>query len=225
MKRSLLISGLLLTCSLVFAQNSAEYKLDDFTKLRAWGEFKIYLVKGDEPKARVETKGIPASDILVNVKGNTLEILLKGKIYESVNADIYVTYNQINKIALSAASSVSIQDTLKAEILTIDVNTSSELDGAIHAESAEFTVGQGSTLRLRGDVKSFEASVNTGGVVSALDLTSNKAYVNVSTGGIAKVKATKELNAKVNTGGSLTYTGNPELKNIKTFIGANVVEQ
>ncbi|QKG79879.1 head GIN domain-containing protein [Tenuifilum thalassicum] len=225
MKRLFLISGLLMAYSLIFAQNTAEYKLNDFTKIRAWGEFKVYLVKGDELKARVVTKGMPASDITINVKGNTLEIMLKGKIYESVNADIYVTYNQINKISLSAASSVSIQDTLKAENLTIDVNTSSELDGAIQAESAEFTVGQGSTLRLRGDVKSFEAKVNTGGILSALDLASEKAYVKVSTGGIAKVKAIKELEAKVRTGGSLTYTGNPELKDIKTFIGAKVVEQ
>ncbi len=225
MKRLFLTSIFFLTCLILFAQNSAEYKLSNYTKIRAFGELKIYLEKGNELKARVETKDISASDVSINVMGNTLEILLKGKIYENVSANIYITYHQINSISLSAASNVSIQDTLNAESLTIDVNTSSELDGAIQAESAEFSVGQGSTLRLRGFVNGYEARVNTGGILSAIDLIADKVYVRASTGANAKVKATKKLEAKVLTGGSLTYTGNPELKNIKTFIGADVVEQ
>ena len=86
-------------------------------------------------------------------------------------------------------------------------------------------MGQGSTVRVRGAVKNYEAKVNTGGVLSALDLVSDSTFVTVSTGAIAKVNASRLIDAKVRTGGSLTYTGNPKQKSINTLMGATIVEQ
>lgn len=208
-----------------FAQQTAVYTLNEFDKLRVWGEFKVFLVKGDSLSAKVETQGIPASDIAINVIGKTLEVKLKGKLYDRVSASVYITYNELRDISVSAAASVSFQDTLKAEKVSINVNTSSEFDGALIAQTADITVGQGSTVRLRGSVSSYEAKVNTGGILSAIDLISPQTYVKVNTGANAKVYASKLIDANVSTGGSLTYTGNPEQKKIKTLVGATIIEQ
>jgi len=208
-----------------FAQQTAVYTLNEFDKLRVWGEFKVFLVKGDSLSAKVETQGIPASDIVINVIGKTLEVKLKGKLYDRVSASVFITYNELREISVSAAASVSLQDTLKGDKVSINVNTSSEFDGALIAETADITVGQGSTVRLRGSVSSYEAKVNTGGVLTAIDLVAPKSYVKVNTGASAKVYASKVLEANVSTGGSLTYTGSPEQKKIKTLVGATVIEQ
>lgn len=208
-----------------FAQQTAVYTLNEFDKLRVWGEFKVFLVKGDSLSAKVETQGIPASDIAINVIGKTLEVKLKGKLYDRVSASVYITYNELRDISVSAAASVSFQDTLKAEKVSINVNTSSEFDGALIAQTADITVGQGSTVRLRGSVSSYEVKVNTGGILSAIDLISPQTYVKVNTGATAKVYASKLIDANVSTGGSLTYTGNPEQKKIKTLVGATIIEQ
>lgn len=225
MKRLISLLGLTVLTLTTFAQQSAEYSLNEFDKLRVWGEIKVFLTKGDELRATVQTQGIPASDIAVDVKGKTLEVRLKGKIYDRVSASVYVTYKELRDISISAASSVSLQDTLKADKVTLQVNTSSEFDGAINAETADISVGQGSTVRVRGKVNSYEAVVNTGGILSAIDLISPKTFIKVSSGASARVFASKVLEANVRTGGSLTYTGNPEQKNIKTLIGANIIEQ
>lgn len=208
-----------------FAQQTAVYTLNEFDKLRVWGEFKVFLVKGDSLSAKVETQGIPASDIAINVIGKTLEVKLKGKLYDRVSASVYITYNELRDISVSAAASVSFQDTLKAEKVSINVNTSSEFDGALIAQTADITVGQGSTVRLRGSVSSYEVKVNTGGILSAIDLISPQTYVKVNTGATAKVYASTLIDANVSTGGSLTYTGNPEQKKIKTLVGATIIEQ
>jgi len=225
MKRVISVLCLALVSISGFAQQTAVYTLNEFDKLRVWGEFKVFLVKGDSLSAKVETQGIPASDIAINVIGKTLEVKLKGKLYDRVSASVYITYNELRDISVSAAASVSFQDTLKAEKVSINVNTSSEFDGALIAQTADITVGQGSTVRLRGSVSSYEAKVNTGGILSAIDLISPKTYVKVNTGANAKVYASTLIDANVSTGGSLTYTGNPEQKKIKTLVGATIIEQ
>jgi len=225
MKKIIVALGISLVSVIGYAQQTAVYSLNDFDKLRVWGEFKVFLVKGDSLSAKVETQGIPASDISVKVSANTLELMLKGKLYDRVIANVYITYKELSSIAVSAAASVSLQDTLRATNVSIKVNTSSELDGVLVAETADLTVGQGSTVRLRGKVNSYEASVNTGGILSAIDLISTKTFVKVSTGASAKVHASELIDANVRTGGSLTYTGNPEQKKIKTLVGATIIEQ
>jgi hypothetical protein len=225
MKRVISVLCLALVSISGFAQQTAVYTLNEFDKLRVWGEFKVFLVKGDSLSAKVETQGIPASDIAINVIGKTLEVKLKGKLYDRVSASVYITYNELRDISVSAAASVSFQDTLKAEKVSINVNTSSEFDGALIAQTADITVGQGSTVRLRGSVSSYEVKVNTGGILSAIDLISPQTYVKVNTGATAKVYASTLIDANVSTGGSLTYTGNPEQKKIKTLVGATIIEQ
>lgn len=225
MKRVISVLCLALVSISGFAQQTAVYTLNEFDKLRVWGEFKVFLVKGDSLSAKVETQGIPASDIAINVIGKTLEVKLKGKLYDRVSASVYITYNELRDISVSAAASVSFQDTLKAEKVSINVNTSSEFDGALIAQTADITVGQGSTVRLRGSVSSYKAKVNTGGILSAIDLISPQTYVKVNTGATAKVYASKLIDVNVSTGGSLTYTGNPEQKKIKTLVGATIIEQ
>lgn len=225
MKRVISVLCLALVSISGFAQQTAVYTLNEFDKLRVWGEFKVFLVKGDSLSAKVETQGIPASDIAINVIGKTLEVKLKGKLYDRVSASVYITYNELRDISVSAAASVSFQDTLKAEKVSINVNTSSEFDGALIAQTADITVGQGSTVRLRGSVSSYKAKVNTGGILSAIDLISPQTYVKVNTGATAKVYASKLIDVNVSTRGSLTYTGNPEQKKIKTLVGATIIEQ
>jgi len=225
MKKVILALSVSLVSAIGYAQQTAVYSLKEFDKLRVWGEFRVFLVKGDTLSAKVETQGIPASDIALGVNGNTLEVKLKGKLYDRVSATVYITYRELRDISVSAAATVSLQDTLRAANVSINVNTSSEFDGAIIAETADLTVGQGSTVRLRGKVNSYEASVNTGGILSATDLISPKTFVKVSTGASAKVYASELIDANVRTGGSLTYTGNPEQKKIKTLVGATIIEQ
>lgn len=225
MKKIILVLIVSLVTAIGYAQQVAVYSLKEFDRLRVWGEFKVFLVKGDSLNAKVETQGIPASDIAVGINGNTLEVKLKGKLYDRVNATVYITYKELREISVSAAATVSLQDTLKATNVSINVSTSSEFDGAIIAETADVTVGQGSTVRLRGNVNSYKAGVNTGGILSAIDLISPETFVKVSTGARAKVYASKLIDANVRTGGSLTYTGNPEQKKIKTLVGATIIEQ
>lgn len=225
MKRVISVLYLALISISGFAQQTAVYTLSEFDKIRVWGEFKVFLVKGDTLKAKVESQDAPASDIVIGVNGKTLEVKLKGKLYDRISASVYITYNVLRDISISAAASVSIQDTLKIEKVSINVNTSSEFDGAIVAETVDIVVGQGSTVRVRGKVSSLEARVNTGGILSAIDLISPRTFVKVNTGASAKVYASKVLEANVSTGGNLTYTGKPEQKKIKTLVGATIIEQ
>ena len=225
MKRAIFTICIVLVSFGGFAQQSASYTVNDFDKLKVWGEFKVFLTKGDTLTARVQTQGIPSSDIVIETNNKTLEVKLKGKLYDKVSATVFITYKELREISVSAAAIVSLQDTLKADKLTLTVNTSSEFDGGLVAETADISVGQGATVRLRGKVNSYEANVNTGGILSAIDLISPKTYVKVSSGANAKVYASKLLEANVRTGGNLTYTGSPEQKNIKTFIGASIIEQ
>ncbi|MGE0076616.1 MAG: head GIN domain-containing protein [Bacteroidales bacterium] len=223
-KFALLLVGILLSAT-IFAQNTEQRTITSFDKIKVSGEIKVFISKGDKETATIKSYEIPTSDIIAEVNGKTLEIKLKKGIYKQVKAEVYVTFRELRDISVAAAAYVSANDTLKADKLTLSVITSSEFDCDIIANTMDVKVGQGSSARIRGNVKNYEASVNTAGILSALELKSDSTFVTVGSGATAKVFASELLDAKVRMGGSLTYTGTPKQKNIKTFLGSTVLEQ
>ncbi|BDX39268.1 hypothetical protein CYCD_26230 [Tenuifilaceae bacterium CYCD] len=221
---SLTIAGVLLAV-IVTAQNADQRELPFFNKVKVSGEIKVFLEKGDREMATVNVSEILASDVILEVADSILEIKLKKNSQKKAKAEVYVKYTDLKSISVAAAAYVSLNDTLKVDNLQLSVITNSEFDSDIIANTIDVKVGQGSSVRLRGTVQNYEATVNTKGILSALELKTDSAFVTVGTGAIAKIYAKELIEANVRPAGNLTYTGNPMQKNIKTSIGSSVREE
>jgi hypothetical protein len=100
-----------------------------------------------------------------------------------------------------------------------------EIDAKVDLRTLDVSASKGGSVRLNGKLGSYEAKISTAGVLSALDLVADSVFINVNSGGIAKVLAKELLEANVKTGATLTLSGTPNIKRIKTGIGTTVLEQ
>ena len=88
--------------------------------------------------------------------------------------------------------------------------------------SLEVSVSEGGDLELEGETKWQEVKVATGGTLSAYRLKAQNSIVKANTGGSAKVVATESINARANTGGSITYKGDPKKVQRKDGLSGSV---
>ncbi len=225
MKRLLTITFGILFAGVTVAQNVEQRELPFFDKIKVSGQIKVFIEKGDKELATIKANEILTSDIIVEVVGKTLEIKLKKDSKKQAKAEVFVKYRELRDISVAAAAYVSMNDTLKVDKLVLNVITTSEFDSDIIANTIDVKVGQGSSVRLRGKVQNYEATVSTKGILSALELKADSAFITVGTGAVAKIYAKELIEANVRPAGSLTYTGEPKQKNIKTSVGSTVREE
>ncbi|PKP36759.1 MAG: hypothetical protein CVT98_07110 [Bacteroidetes bacterium HGW-Bacteroidetes-15] len=225
MKRYFALIALVLAIGkLGIAQPNNEISLPHFDKLRVTNQIKVYLTKGDNEKASVVAKGIAIEDVITEVTGKTLEITLKRGVYKDISVEVYLTYNELRDIYVSGSGRVSFQGILVGDKVVMNASNG-EIDAKVDLRTLDASASKGGSIRLDGKLGSYEAKISTGGVLSALDLQADSVFIKVNTKGIAKIIAKELLDADIKTGATLTLSGTPNKKNIKSGIGVTILEQ
>ena len=223
MKRIFILFSLLVGIyTTAFSQLTEERNLQPFDKLKISCDAKVFLSKGTEEKVKIIVSGLDLSDVETSVDGKTLQIELSRGVYKDVSVDIYITYKEIRDISVGASGRLSVQTPLEGDKVVLVATTNAEIETELNLKTVDVKVGQGAVIRLSGKTGSIDAKVSTKGILSALDIKSDSTYIQVGTAGTAKVSAIYLLEANVGMGGTLTYSGAPKVKNIKTGIGATV---
>lgn len=223
MKRIIILFSLFFGAYMTaFSQTTEERKLQPFDKLKIDSDVKVFLTKGTEEQLKVVVSGLELSDVETTVNGKTLQIELSRGIHKDASVEIYVTYKEIRDINVGASGRLSVQTPLDGDKVVLIATTNGEIETELNLKTVDVKVGQGAVIRLSGKTGSMDAKVSTKGILSALDVKSDSTYIQVGTAGIAKVTAILLLEANVGLGGTLTYSGTPQVKNIKTGIGATV---
>jgi hypothetical protein len=136
----------------------------------------------------------------------------------------YVTvwYTDLRDLSAGAGAEVSHEGTLNAGDFAVSFSSGAHGDLAIDAQSLDVKVGEGAILRLEGSVRVVEADASTGGILKARDLIAHRAYVNSNTGASLTIHATEEIEASASLGGSVSYSGDPEIVKVKESLGGSV---
>jgi hypothetical protein len=224
--KSLISTFILVLATIILnAQVSENRELLPFKSLRVTNQVNVFLSQGNNPIARVEASGIDLSDVITEVNQNILEVTLRSGVYTDFRVDVYLTFSEIHNIFVTSSGRVSVQNVIKGDSITLNANTSAEINAQIDHKKANLSAYKGGSIRLMGSVGSYDINVRSGGIISALDLKADKVNVEVSTKGMAKVFATESIEGRVRLGGSLTISGEPKLRNIKTSLGGTILEQ
>jgi hypothetical protein len=94
----------------------------------------------------------------------------------------------------------------------------------LYCDDLDINISQGSILILKGEGKFQKVKVNTKATYSGYEFKSEKAVVNSSSYGKAKVHVSKYLEAKASSGGFIGFVGNPARVERKTSLGGEVLE-
>lgn len=215
--------ALLLLGFAITSQAQETRKLDHFDAVSVTGDIAVTLVQGNAPSALIATQGISADDITLYVKGKTLKIqLIEGLFQDMDQVEITLTYTRLRAVRSSAGAEVRSADLLQGDELNLRASSGGTLMVEVDVNSVEASASEGGVLNISGTTQDQEVSVSTGGAYEGLELECLRTYVKANTGGKAAVVANERLDANANTGGSIEYAGNPEIKNMRSLISGGI---
>lgn len=215
---------ILLLVGFAIASNAQESrKLDHFDAVAVTGDISVTLVQGDSPAALIETDGIDADDITLYVKGKTLKIqLIEGLFQDYDRVEITLTYTKLRAIKSSAGASVRSSGTITGDELNLRAASGGELFVDVAVNAIKASASEGGILTVSGQTEDQEVTASTGGEYQGLELECMRSYVKSNTGGMAGVVANERLDANANTGGRIEYTGDPEIKNMRSLVSGGI---
>ncbi|TVQ06598.1 MAG: DUF2807 domain-containing protein [Bacteroidetes bacterium] len=193
---------------------TVENDLAPFESLQISGIFKVYLTEGSSPHIKIETDENIHEYITVEVRNNTLHLGMKKGSYDPSRLDVYITASQLEKIGISGAASLTSQNTLLGETLSINSSGASNINVSVQSESLSTSVSGAGKISIRGEVYQHDIQISGVASIDCLQLATEETKVSISGAGSAKVHAASFLDARVSGVGSIRYSGNPE--NIRT---------
>jgi hypothetical protein len=205
-------------------QQSEVREVGSFRGIRAAEGIDVYLRKGDKESVRVEVGGdTELSHVVTEVSGDYLRIHLReGRFRRNVNARVFVTYRDINRISASSAANVYTEGVLQARTLEIECASAGSVELNVDIGELEVRVSSAGDVELEGKAGKGDFEVSSAGEIDAYDLSVDILSVEASTAGSAKVNVVKELNATASTAANIRFRGNPTKSRTDSSTGGSV---
>jgi hypothetical protein len=222
--KNLLLWVILISAIPVCAQQSEVRKIGAFKGVKVSQAIDLYLKKGDKESIKIVVTGSELSDVITEVEGTTLRVKMRDshRFFSKVDAKVYVTYVELEKISASSASSVFSEGVIKANNLDIGVSSAANVEISLDARSVMVDVSSAGEAVLEGKTSSVELEVSSGGEVDAYKLESEIVKASASSGGDAKISVSKDLDAHASSGADIRYRGNPSKTNTHSSSGGSV---
>ncbi len=219
MKRiiSLSVFTLLLLVSQSFSLQAQTRDIGNFNAVKTSGSVSVKLEKADSPGLKYKMLKGDESDLITTVSDGVLSIKIKGKGLFSrgyAKAKLVVYFTELESIKSSAGSSVTSEDVIIADNLELSASSGASVRVIVEASELTASSSSGATLSIEGSTDKVKMGASSGASVSAGDLIANKVKASASSGASVSCHANKKIVAKSSSGGSVTYSGNPEDKEI-----------
>jgi hypothetical protein len=206
----------------VSAQETETRSLSDFNEISVGEAINVTLVPGNKNEAVVKVRNIDLEDVETDVRGGTLKIELSGSRYRNIDVEITLTYKSIEGLHVSSAADVVTKGAIKSTSLDLSVSSAANAVLEIIAEKIDVEVSSSGDLELTGKTTSQRVSVSSAGDYDAYDLSCDEAYVRASSAGSARINATKKIDAKASSAGSIKYRGEPDKVYVNSSSGGDV---
>ena len=204
------------------SQQTETRDVGSFSGVKAAEGIDVFLKQGDKEEVKVEVTGTDASNVITEVSGSYLKIHRRDGRYRDLQAKVYVTYVELDKLSASSAGSIFSESGIQANSIEISASSAGSVEVAIDAESAEISSSSAGDVELKGRAKEISVEASSAGQIDAYDLLADKVEAEASTAGSVKVNVKESLNARASTGGSVRYRGNPDRLNSNSSTGGSV---
>jgi len=196
--------------SLCFAQEKVTMNLGDFHSLKTYRGLQVELIRSDESKVIID--GNRSSEVTVKNNNGTLKISMS--ITHTFSADDVMVYlyfkDDINLIDANEGSHIFSDEVFKQEKITCKAQEAGRIKLELDTDQLDVSVVTGGEIKLEGASKNQNVKANTGGIYKGERLDTEYTNVTSNTGGMAKVTASKLVDASANTGGIVNIEGDPE---------------
>jgi Putative auto-transporter adhesin, head GIN domain len=134
----------------------------------------------------------------------------------------YVSFKQIDKLDGSSGSYTTIDGTMNAGNLRIELSSGADFKGTLQASSLDVDESSGANAHVSGKTQSLSVGTSSGAGFYGYELSSDKCDADASSGGTIQVNVNKELSADASSGGDIRYKGNGVITKISSSSGGSV---
>lgn len=193
------------------------YYIADFDKIRVYNAPQIYITQGDTQSVVVEAEENMFQVLHFNI--DPFEKRLFIDFIEDCTDDIdvfkiYITVDTLREIDLRGGGEVWIEDTLKADDLSVLISGDAEVNiGKLQADRVFTQVSGSGTLHYAGfdTVSAQTVDVSGLGRIFSYGLLSKNVNISVSGGGIVQTTVSDSLNVSISGTADVYYKGHPAI--------------
>lgn len=187
--------------------------------------FKLNLNKEDEFKATVYLKdpyALKASSSATITAKTPIKTATLNIDVSSSGKVIIPDLTATNRVVINGSSSGDIEATINTPLLRCDASSSARATLTHTGKEAALHASSSGKIDLSGTVDKVTASASSAGKVNGEEYTAQEASLRASTGGKTSMHITGSLSAKASTGGSVIYSGDPNVQSLDTSTGGRV---
>lgn len=231
MKKIILKTGLTCLSLLIFnafiqAQVTEKRNIENFSRIDVSGGIDLVIKQGAQTSVIAEAKDDQAlKSIITKVESNTLKIYSREKTFKPGNRKVYVTFEELEGIKATGGSDVMTESKIEVNKLELQAHGGTDLKMVLSADAIDCTITGGSDADLSGKVRIFSAIASGGSDIRAKELDSEICNLEISGGSDATVMVSRELNVQASGGSDVFYHGNPNIKNVNTSGGSDLIQR
>jgi hypothetical protein len=185
---SLTLFVLLLSTSLLIAQQREVRNVENFTKISFGFPGKLYLKQGSPQKVELEGDKDILEEVETEVDGGRLRIGKEGKWFKWDSDDakitVYITVPNIEAVSVSGSGDIIGESKIRTDDLNLNVSGSGSLSLDVEANGdVEADVSGSGDMDLKGHFQSFESDVSGSGKVILSAIIDNTADFGISGSG------------------------------------------
>lgn len=216
---------LILSCSILFAQEPITTNLGDFNSLKVFNGLVVELQKSTTSK--IEISGSKSENVSVKNSNGILKIRLKFPetiMVEDVKIKLFYSDN-IDVLDANEGAEIFSKEILKQQHLEVKVQEGARIHLPVEVKYLNVKTVSGGFIELTGATKNQTIEATTGGIYEGYNLISTESFVTSASGARVELHTSEVLDAKVRFGGTIFYKGTPEVLKTKKIIGGTIKDK
>ncbi|MFH1127035.1 MAG: DUF2807 domain-containing protein [archaeon] len=189
---------------------SVTRELVDFRSVSASSGVNVYLSKGAEARARVEADDNIIGSVKTVAAGGKLEIYLDSCVRDARPVNVYVTFQDVDRLTASSAAKVTGESEITADEIELEASSSGDIDVDVDASTVKAGASSAGKITVSGSADLIDATASSSGIVNAMELFSKDAEAEASSAGVVQVRVSEKLKAGASSAGKVQYKGSPK---------------
>lgn len=185
--------------------------VSDFSAIKSSAGISVLISQGDRNEIVVETDENLQEYIETTIENHVLKIYPSTSIRRSKALKVHVTFQNIENLSASSASSIRSVSEIKSRDLSVKTSSGATVNLEILSENLELQSSSGSDMKISGRALNVNAQSSSGSAIKAKNLQTSHCVAKASSGSDIYVNVKDELEASASSGADIRFSGNPRV--------------
>jgi Putative auto-transporter adhesin, head GIN domain len=220
MKKNFIVFGLIILLNVINIYSadkpapqviSEQRDLAKFFSIKVNCKANINITQGSSQLVIIKTDNKTLTGLKTAVVNSEL-MISSSSLFPAQVLDIDITMEDINSLTLNSSGTITVNNAINTHDLKLIINGSGSISSNVNSEYVYNKIFGSGNILISGTTKNYEMEINGSGQITASDLTAESVKITLSSAGICKVNATKDMNISITGAGEIKYSGTPKLK-------------